>query len=160
MSKLVLDVEQMKHLSDLGLKAESSSLYYWIIREGEFVSSKGCYVIPAEPTYIVLKLQPYKFIEDAAIRSVKCIPAFTLQDILSLLPKKITASEHQCSEKGVFFLYIDYEYPEISYSALDDWCPGLNELNTVYINKDTELIDAAYEMLCWCLENGYIEKDF
>lgn len=27
------------------------------------------------------------------------------------------------------------------------------------ITESKELIDAAYEMLCWCIENGYVEKE-
>lgn len=144
MSKQVLDIEQMKHLQELGLDTSKASMCY-VVDDSKSYKPILC-VSGNESEYL-----------DAISYSV---PAFTLQDTLSLLPKKITASEHQCSVQGDFFLYIDYEYPEISYSVLDDWCPGLNELKTVYINKDTELIDAAYEMLCWCLENGYVEKDF
>lgn len=146
MSKQVLSIEQMKHLKELGLNIERASFLVHIDPLRDKYSE----------SHIFNTSTPSSLFE----YEVETFPVFSLQDLLSLLPKKITVSENQCYGKGNFFLYIDYEYPEISYSVLDDWCPGLNELNTVYINKDTELIDAAYEMLCWCLENGYVEKDF
>ena len=146
MSKQVLTIDQMKHLKELGLNIERASFLM--------------HIDPLRDKYS----EDHIFNSSTAITlfeyDVETFPVFTLQDLLSLLPKKITAGEHECSEKEYFFLYIDYEYPEISYLSLDDWCPGFNELNTVFIEKDTELIDAAYEMLCWCLENGYVEKDF
>lgn len=94
MSKQVLSIDQMKHLKELGLNIERASF--------------------------LVHIDPFKdkYSEDHIFNSstastlfeydVKTFPVFTLQDLLSLLPKKITASEHQCSEKGDFFLYIDY----------------------------------------------------
>lgn len=146
MSKQVLSIDQMKHLKELGLNIERASFLVHVDSLRDKYSESHIFNTSTSNSLFEYEVETF--------------PVFTLQDLFSLLPKKITASEHQCSEKGDFFLYIDYEYPEISYSVLDDWCPGLNELKTVYIDKDTELIDAAYEMLCWCLENGYVEKDF
>ena len=146
MSKQVLSIDQMKHLKELGLNIERASCLV--------------HIDPLRDKYSEDHIFNSSTASSLFEYEVEIFPVFTLQDLFSLLPKKISADKYGLSVKEDFFLYIDYEYPEISYSVLDDWCPGLNELKTVYINKDTELIDAAYEMLCWCLENGYVEKDF
>ena len=87
MSKQVLDVQQMQHLQELGLDTSKASMHYWIIRNGEYSQEVGEYVFSKEPSYITLKLHPYEFMSDVAIRRVEDIPTFTLQDVLDALPK-------------------------------------------------------------------------
>lgn len=68
------------------------------------------------------------------------IPSYTLQDILDKLPKeiKITVSYSY----GVWYIY---------YSML----LGFDYYKE---SKSESLLDAAYEMLCCCIENGYIKE--
>lgn len=70
------------------------------------------------------------------------IPTFTLQDILELLPYKIIAGYLHIGRKSfsgnlLFFM----EYPD----------------HVRFGGKS--ILDAAYDMLCWCIENGYIAKN-
>lgn len=53
---------------------------------------------------------------------------------------------------------IDYQYLDISYSYMAE-SGALYSIKRISV-KDIGLINGAYEMLCWCLENGYVEKDF
>lgn len=71
-----------------------------------------------------------------------CRKTYTLQDILDKLPCFIgnqvltiqkLANSYTC-------LYVE------PYSR-----------SIIKITESKELIDAAYEMLCWCIENGYVK---
>lgn len=69
---------------------------------------------------------------------------YTLQDILGKLPCFIDTyvlTLHQLASTGTC-LYME------PYSR-----------SILILKEDKKLIDAAYEMLCWCIENGYVEKE-
>lgn len=67
------------------------------------------------------------------------VPAFTLQDIIDLFPVNIDGYVLSIGKKGV------------AYNRYED-------LETKVGKGDRELIDAAYRMLCWCIENKHIDK--
>lgn len=143
MSKQVLDISQMQHLKELGVDTSKGMMYYWVIRNGEYSQSKGTYIFPKEPTSIKLELHPYDFMSDVAIGRVECIAAFTLEDILDLLPNKVDDELILFVEKGKHkwrIGYVDISSEEI----FEDF-------------SDKNFIDAAYNMLCWVIENGYLE---
>ena len=73
------------------------------------------------------------------------IPAYTLQDVLDALPKEI--SQDGCTWYAS--LYIDYENNRIVYGNTDR--DGFEIYHEIMIEKD--LIDAAYSMLCWAIDN-------
>lgn len=127
MSKQCLSIEQMQHLNELGVDIRTASL-----------------------CWVCLNSEPYLsfYNKDYPQEDTKVIPAFTLQDILDLLPKDI------CKEGCTWAasLYIDYENNRIAYGNTDRY--GF-EIYHERIIEET-LIDAAYEMLCWCIENGYL----
>lgn len=69
------------------------------------------------------------------------VPAYTLQDILDILPPFINE----------YMLLIDM-LGNIRYDNLSRRNNPV--LHCIYFNdEDNTLIDAAYEMLCWCIEN-------
>lgn len=70
-------------------------------------------------------------------------PVFTLQDILDLLPNKIEDELILFIEKGKHKWNIGYT-DIISEEIFEDF-------------SDKIFIDAAYKMLCWCIENGFLE---
>ena len=75
------------------------------------------------------------------------IPTYTLQDILDKLPTLIIISSD--------FYKICIE-PSCGYWDIYYYKSDATEL----ISKKSEnIIDAAYDMLCWCIENGYVEKE-
>lgn len=151
MSKQVLDVQQMQHLQELGFDTSKASMHYWIIRNGEYSQEVGGYVFSKEPSYITLKLHPYEFMSDAAIRRVEDIPTFTLQDVLDALPKDI--SKDGCTWHAS--LYIDFDNNRIAYGNTGRY--GFEIYHEIMMEKD--LINAAYSMLCWCIENKFVETD-
>lgn len=67
-------------------------------------------------------------------------PIFTLVDTLSLLPKYLAAFGN---------LMMDFN------NLYKKWdvCYELSE----YMQSEAELIDALYSLLCWVIDNGYID---
>lgn len=123
MSKQVLDIEQMKHLQELGLDTSKASMCY-VVDDSKAYKPILC-VSGNESEYL-----------DAISYSV---PAFTLQDIIDFFPVNIDGYVLSIGKKGV--VYNRYE-----------------DLETKVGKGDRELIDAAYKMLCWCIENKHIDK--
>lgn len=72
-------------------------------------------------------------------------PAYTLQDILDKLPKRIETEDYE------FELYIYYHENGVSVFYDDG---DITQL--AFFSKPT-LLESAYEMLCWCIENGYVK---
>lgn len=135
MSKQCLDIEQMQHLKELGLDTSNASALYCIDNEtGE--------------KQLMLDEQVEETDKDDEY--FRIVPAYTLQDILDLLPETIERAE------GDFFLEI---------AKLNGfWYASY----IIYVKKgsrfivmidEEELIDSAYEMLCWCVEKGHVETN-
>ena len=137
MNKQCLDVQQMQHLQELGLELDYNTVLSWIIDE------RG-------------KDKPLLYISSEAVDYVDfchyCLPAYTLQDVLKLLPIEIKPNEQR------FWLRIDLS-DECLYYYYDD--RNLVEHRKKVIGYDGigELIDAAYSLLCWAIENGYVETN-
>ena len=120
-SKQVLSIEQMKHLQELGLDTADAII-------------NGTDEIEEEPCLFVS--QPNMKHE---------YPAYTLQDILDKLPKRIETEDYE------FELYIYYHENGVSVFYDDG---DITQL--AFFSKPT-LLESAYEMLCWCIENGYVK---
>lgn len=130
MEKQVLSIERMQHLRELGLDTSKASMCWWRrVRDFRGERVEGKWALSFNKPYIV---QNFEQNED--------IPTFTLQDILELLPYKIVASYLHIGRKsfsGNLLFYVEYS--------------GREQFGS------KSLLDAAYEMLCWCAENGYIK---
>lgn len=138
MSKQVLDIEQMKHLQELGLDTSGASMCWWRrIRDFRGEKVEGNWSLSFNKPFIV---QNFEQNEN--------IPTFTLQDILDLLPKELDSDERRYILDIWYGIYINkwcvgYTYGEYEYC---DDCP-----------TGDNLIDTAYEMLCWCIKNEHIK---
>lgn len=71
------------------------------------------------------------------------IPTYTLQDILDILPTSIDGYK---LEMGV-------EYAQSWFAVY------INGFQSLRYECEENLIDAAYELLCWAIENGYVETN-
>lgn len=143
MSKQVLSIEQMQHLNRLGVDTSKASMVLLYFNdEGEIIdwydadefSEKFIQLYDAETGNYDHSYRMY-------------CGVFTLQDILDLLPYTIeenflTITKDTMNNKVVYF---------IGYEDID------GAASPVFINEYT--IDSAYEMLCWCAENGYVETN-
>lgn len=136
MAKQTLSIEQMQHLQELGLKLKPSLVHYYKIINIDsgkwYLSVTTGDISEDSPTY-------------------QYIPAYTLQDVLDALPKDI--SKDGCTWYAS--LYIDFENNRIAYGNTDRY--GFEIYHEIMIEKD--LIDAAYSMLCWAIENKFVETN-
>ena len=133
MSKQVLSIDQMQHLQELGMELKPSLVHYYKIINVDagkwYLSITNGDISKDSPTF-------------------KYIPAYTLQDVLDALPDFINE----------YCLIIDMSFGVIRYDNLTRKNNPI--LKEKYFNdEDNELIDAAYSLLCWCIENGYVETN-
>ncbi|KAA5219985.1 hypothetical protein F2Z17_04820 [Bacteroides finegoldii] len=126
-SKQVLSVEQMKHLQEIGLELRNTSMLLW------YKQMLG--KIPISDWELSVWRESL-FSEDHVY------PAYTLQDILDKLP-----------------CFIGNEVLTIQKLADSYTCLYMEPYSRSMINitESKELIDAVYDMLCWCIENGYVK---
>lgn len=100
--------------------------------------------VPREKASLILPIASYE-IEDILVTNGK--PIFTLTNLLEILPKDI---------------YTDRDYP----FRIESWfveCAVVWDIQYVGIAEsfiqNKELIDALYELVVWCIENGHLKFD-
>lgn len=137
--KQVLSIKQMKYLQDIGLDTSDASMY-WVRRShGSRIDdeSKGEWFLSLQKEFMVCGFISYEI-----------LPTYTLQDILDKLPHYL----NPFPSKKILFAWM-IERDTIAYRNVESVDDCLKHFT------DNSLIDAAYEMLCWCVENRYIKKD-
>lgn len=135
MRNQVLSVEQMLKLQRLGIDISSSGMCWCRLTKNEKWELK------IHEDVIRQKRDP---------RFWEIIPALTLQDIIKLLPLSIKPDPNA----ETFYLNL-YNY-DLSYVV--DYLNSEGDGSYVAKISDDSFIKAAYQMLLWCIENGYIEK--
>lgn len=145
-SKQVLDVQQMQHLQELGLDTSNASMLYCDLYDNEYILVESKHRFDKEENAILLE-----GVRNSVIYCKKATPSYTLQDVLDALPKDI--SKDGCTWYAS--LYIDFENNRIAYGNTDRY--GFEIYHEIIIEKD--LIDAAYSMLCWAIENKFVKTD-
>ena len=130
-SKQVLDVQQMQHLQELGLELDYDTLYRYV---------------KFEDTDWLLK--PFSDLNIIGI-SCKYIPAYTLQDVLDALPKNVSSNGKS------YYLNVDLCVGYVCYDRRreDDLLVGVS------FAKTGCFINAAYSLLCWAIENKFVETN-
>lgn len=130
MKKQALSIAQMNHLRKLGLDTRDAS-FCWSVRTG-----------------LPNLLLPYndKVFERCAVTIT--MPAYTLQDLLDKLPEGIDMEDY------VYWLYIDMSIGNMYYERYD-----CELLKVVRANNGKSLLDVAYELLVWCIEEGYVKTE-
>lgn len=76
----------------------------------------------------------------AITENSQIIPAYTLQDVLDALPIHKLCVKRIVLEGNRVMYAVSYE-------------------NKDYADWHESLIDAAYSLLCWAIENGYVETN-
>lgn len=130
-SEQVLSIEQMKHLQGLGLDTSNASMCLCCFREN----------IDEE-----WELEIYEDVINQKRDSTfwEIIPTFTLQDIMQKLPPFI----------NICMLHI-YPAADLWYFVyMDSYTRTI--LSTKY---SPDIMNAAYQMLCWVIENGHLETN-
>ncbi len=135
MKEQVLSIEQMKHLQGLGLDTSNASMCLCCFREN----------IDEE-----WELEIYEDVINQKRDSTfwEIIPTFTLQDILDKLPHYL----NPFPSKQILFVWM-IERDTVAYRNVEDIDDCLKHFT------DDLLIDAAYEMLCWCIQKGFVKTN-
>ena len=133
-SKQVLSIDQMKHLRELGLDTSDASMHWQFLPTVESFFN-GVLALEERPTLFVS--QPNMKHE---------YPAYTLQDILDKLPHYL----NPFPSKQILFVWM-IERDTVAYRNVEDIDDCLKHFT------DDLLIDAAYEMLCWCIQKGFVK---
>lgn len=132
-SKQVLSIDQMKHLRELGLNTSDASMHWQFLPTVESFFN-GVLALEGRPTLFVS--QPNMKHE---------YPAYTLHDILDKLPSYITYNDEeyqlQILPPCICYRYVNYTFDDLDYK------------------NNVDILENAYNMLCWCIENGYILKE-
>ena len=136
MSKQCLDVQQMQHLQEMGLKLKETMLY-WVV-----------YEVGHENNFVTTKENAMEVIDE----SCGMLPAYTLQDVLDALPIEIKYKDKRCwlcieladEMIGYYYENARFEHRWVYYEV---------------VMIDESLIDAGYKLLCWAIENKFLETN-
>ena len=130
-SKQILSVEQMKHLQELGLDTSDGSMCW-------------CYALSYKNAKWELEIYEDVINQKRDSAFWEIIPTYTLQDILDKLP-----------------CFIGTHVLTLQKLANSGTCLYMEPYSRSILNltESKELINSAYEMLCWCIKNGYVEKE-
>ena len=134
MSKQVLSIEQMQHLEELGVDTSKANFYWHRSKSLNNYNDWVEWILH----YGVLRLA-------RGFTTINCqyVRTFTLQDILDLLTATVDVDYRLYIDKGLVLWTVGY-VDAVSEEIYEDF-------------RERDLIDAAYEMLCWCIVNGYVE---
>lgn len=137
-NKQVLNINQMRHLQELGLGLNKQAMLSWILDE------RG-------------KDKPLLCISSEAVDYVDfshyCLPAYTLQDVLDALPRFVIDEEGNKYYLQIEMMNTDFDDWGVSYKSV-----GQDESPLGYFQA-FQLIDAAVRMLVLCYEEGYVETN-
>lgn len=136
-TKQVLSIEQMQHLNKLGLELGETMCYWARLTDYNPKSQEryGKWILVIGNNQQHVGLTGWEF-----------VPAYTLQDILEKLPNRIEIEDDE------FDLNIRFYNNSVGmfYSS--------NVAIRVFFFEST-LFESAYEMLCWCIEQGFVRTN-
>lgn len=125
-------LRKMKHLQELGFDTGDASMHYQFLPTADSIIN-GTDEVEKEPSLFVS--QPNMKHE---------YPTYTLQDIMQKLPPSI----------NICMLHI-YKAADLWYFVyMDSYTRTI--ISTQY---SPDIMSAAYQMLCWVIENGYLETN-
>ena len=132
-SKQVLDVQQMQHLQELGLDTSNASMCWIKTPNGRDLTFNDEWVNLEESI-----LDP--------------VLAYTLQDVLDALPIEIKYKDKRCwlcieladGMIGYYYENARFEHRWVYYEV---------------VMIDESLIDAGYKLLCWAIDNKFVETN-
>ena len=141
MTKQVLDIMQMQHLQELGMELKETMLY-WVV-----------YEVGHENNFVTTKENAMEVIDE----SCGMLPAYTLQDVLDALPLQVEIPFHpQCGKYELRIKTMVFNTGKVMHAVVYE---ESDYLNWFVLQSNKELIDAAYEMLCWAIDNKFVETN-
>ena len=144
MSKQCLDVQQMQHLQEMGLKLKETMLYWARCADNNprAATHYGKWVLIKGNNAQTVGLMHWEF-----------IPAYTLQDVLELLPRFVIDDEGEKYYLQIEMMNTEFDDWRVSYKSV-----GYDESPLGYFQA-FHLIDAAVRMLVLCFEQGYVKTN-
>lgn len=139
MKNQVLSIERMLRLKKLGVDTRNASLT-WVLYPANIRGD----VAPH------LTMWRWEQVKDE--QKKVCVPAFTLQDIIELLPECVPVNDEQSYDSEAEFFMNKHS---CRYVYRD--CEG-NPLYTGSKEYGNNVLESAYNLLCWCAENGYLKQ--
>lgn len=138
MNEEVLSIEQMKHLQELGVDISKAKMCWYAIYE----------TLPN--WFNELRIRDNVFDDYYPF-----MPTFTLQDMLEMMPESIT-SDNMLYHFELLKLGSSYS---IGYKGIVDEDNGdCNMIKYHTLLWDKNLLTCVYEMLCWLVENKFINN--
>lgn len=136
MNNQVLSIPQMQELIDLGIDTSKASMYW-----GFHITD----IEKKDPILVISKGPHFTFVGEY-------IPTFTLQDIISILPKRIP---YYGGEDYV--LSIDYCcFKDDNECLITYYTDSIYEHSPMKFQPHGDILEAAFELLKWCKQNNYI----
>lgn len=150
MNKIVLTKEEMSHLRELGLDCSRASMCHYKVffhygnpyedEDNEFEDWKVDFMEEGFPANFY-GIPDNDGLNYSIVKEV--IPAFCLSDILEMIPKDISLAK--CEDDFWQCIYNE--------SGED------KSLDGYVLRENKDALTAAYDMLCWCINNGYIKTN-
>lgn len=137
----------MQHLQELGLDTSNASMLYCDLYDEEYILVESKHRFDKEENAILLE-----GVRNSVIYCKKVTPAYTLQDVLELLPPVLKSDERR------LWLRIDLADECIYYYDEDSRLVECRRKVIGYNGMD-ELLDATYKLLIWCIEQGYVKTN-
>lgn len=145
--KQALSIEQMKHLKELGLDTSDASMVLiatdddgckLLWEDAEKAIKHHWYNVHFNLYYVDTSSYDHSLKEECGV--------FTLQDILGKLPRHI----NDFGTKNKLHIEPTFAGP---------WCISyqIGICEPFVFELSENLLDVAYEMLCWCIEKGYVK---
>ena len=134
MEKIALDNKQMDRLKELGIDVSKASMCYKKIVDDPFGNTTEKWKLCVND-------------DDTQWGQYKK-PAFNYQDVLYALPNSIFNKDD-----GKRYYLCIYGLMRIEYYRQCD-----NSRLATIGNSYSKALDAAYDLLCWCAENGHLTK--
>lgn len=130
-------IEQSKHLLDLGMSPASADMKW---RNGK-VDNLIHYAVP------------FPLEEFELCNLEKDAPCWSLGALLDIMPKTITDEYDSTGCLGMCVFHNSSWGWVVYYSNADADCSSIHE------EQGKTLLKAAYNMVCWLLEQGYIKNE-
>lgn len=131
-------IEQSKNLLELGLNPESADMIHWKMPKDEYYEHENIIWIDSVNT---LRRKGLVGFDETRM---EIIPAWSLSTLLELM--------HRIDEQNATLECCTDDIGKVVSYTIEYW----NVKNIGYYNT---AIEAAYSMVIWLLENGYIKKN-
>lgn len=153
MKNQVLSIPQMLHLKELGIDTSKASMVL-IATDDDSCPLDWKTALDVISTHLYdVSLELFDADSSCCDHSYrKDCGVFTLQDIINLLPEYIPVNDEQSYDSEAE-LFINKRLCRYVYSD----CEGY-PLYTGSKEHGNNVLDSAYNLLCWCAENGYLNK--